>query len=1285
MKKSHIPKRGEFPFPLPSEKTDGHESAFVAWIRNHSSYLTVGTLSEKTGNLASFVWGTVTNALILAPFFLFLSLTIGYFHFHIWEHYVWAFLALTTVCAIGFAIVLAARGAGTGEERFRKRVRWQDRLKRLVGCIALGGGVGLLLLAIPFIVEAGRDSLRSGGFASIAFGSSLVGIVTSMAGLQRFLPGDGESKRPLLLLALCLLGIGSLYALLILLENYVVYGNPLHLMTLWMLDFFAEPAIYFWIALSLVVAMAISCICRGFQIRPWWAAAIPVCTVFGSLACLFLYSAMCPSEVERKVEPSERLVTMRNRLGEITRPLRGIADSPLDVKDLPESLASVLSRLRIKRASLDEFWEFRPEDYPDPDTNKGSLTPWSVEYFGMAQDIADEGCDLLDADETELSQFRRKLAAVNRLGLYAEFPSETNGDELNASDLLYGALVRGIVDRLLADDERGFDVPNTLDELADTDLIETTRANLLRELVTAKANAGHQAELAGLLQRENEIDRQKFLNRKTVSAYGSFVPLRGLAEEESDPKDVDPEKTTLLLSMKLQNAAFDAALVEHVVSQMDETKLKTLSGSFSERLSPEQASLIRMAAVRQALSEFDTTLLRHIADAPTRTKVKYENPEVSEIEESDLKIAEDIENQFELSENQMASLARDTLIAKALNSISTQDQTADALIALGKVSVIPLVGIDEMLHGEIYALPVASNFDNPQIAKVMMAKFAVPVGETGAFQAADNAVLMLAMGTGGDFSSIKQIRPDLAANTFPLKLRIFLLSAAFIGAVCFCIADINTSSMHGYYRNQLARAFFLQATKTKLGTATDVKLSQLGQEGSKAPYTIINTALNMQASRDLNLRDRKSDFFVFTKRFCGGDRTEYVKTVTMENASPKITLGTAMAISAAAVAPNMGRNTNGFVVLLMTLFNARLGFWVPNPKKLDSKSKDFGDVFKSELENEITRRWNAVYGDANTRQLRDVLEPNARHDLVGLAFSGGGIRSAALNLGISQALQAAGVFDHVDYLSTVSGGGYTGSSIAVAMRRRPLGWEKAAVETDGVSEVGQAAPTPKEDSEEKDNAMVVWFRSLMGRWRLPEWFFAKEMTSCLHDGSDWVNLSDGGHIENLATIELLRRRCRFIIIGDGEADSSHTFNGVGTLIRLARLELGAELDLDLTPLRIADGKAKKHYVVGTVTYRGGQEKGTILYLKSSLTGDEDELIREYRNRCESFPHEPTLDQFFGVGQFEAYRALGQHIAEMSIEDLRSFSGLTTQTSLNEFSNFKKLFEFLSVSATTQYP
>ena len=55
--------------------------------------------------------------------------------------------------------------------------------------------------------------------------------------------------------------------------------------------------------------------------------------------------------------------------------------------------------------------------------------------------------------------------------------------------------------------------------------------------------------------------------------------------------------------------------------------------------------------------------------------------------------------------------------------------------------------------------------------------------------------------------------------------------------------------------------------------------------------------------------------------------------------------------------------------------------------------------------------------------------------LLGVAFSGGGIRSATFNLGILQALGEMDMLRWVDYLSTVSGGGYIGSWLAAWIKR----------------------------------------------------------------------------------------------------------------------------------------------------------------------------------------------------------------------------------------------------------
>ncbi len=61
------------------------------------------------------------------------------------------------------------------------------------------------------------------------------------------------------------------------------------------------------------------------------------------------------------------------------------------------------------------------------------------------------------------------------------------------------------------------------------------------------------------------------------------------------------------------------------------------------------------------------------------------------------------------------------------------------------------------------------------------------------------------------------------------------------------------------------------------------------------------------------------------------------------------------------------------------------------------------------------------------------LRPTDESNVVGLSLSGGGIRSAAFCLGALQALHGAGILNKIDYLSTVSGGGYIGSSVSSGM------------------------------------------------------------------------------------------------------------------------------------------------------------------------------------------------------------------------------------------------------------
>ena len=72
-----------------------------------------------------------------------------------------------------------------------------------------------------------------------------------------------------------------------------------------------------------------------------------------------------------------------------------------------------------------------------------------------------------------------------------------------------------------------------------------------------------------------------------------------------------------------------------------------------------------------------------------------------------------------------------------------------------------------------------------------------------------------------------------------------------------------------------------------------------------------------------------------------------------------------------------------------------------------------------------------------------------------------------------------------------------------------------------------------------------------------------------NDADSHVHLSDGGHFDNSGVYELVRRRCRYIIIGDGEQDGNLTFESLGGAVRKCRADFGVEIDID--PRRIQLG------------------------------------------------------------------------------------------------------------------
>ncbi len=114
----------------------------------------------------------------------------------------------------------------------------------------------------------------------------------------------------------------------------------------------------------------------------------------------------------------------------------------------------------------------------------------------------------------------------------------------------------------------------------------------------------------------------------------------------------------------------------------------------------------------------------------------------------------------------------------------------------------------------------------------------------------------------------------------------------------------------------------------------------------------------------------------------------------------------------------------------------------PADEKEHPKELGFAPVLERELAQIDDRRRRLGLGeprpdhpDAPRGELDRAEQRAADRRLVGLALSGGGIRSATFNLGLLQALARRGLLRYVDYLSTVSGGGYVGGWLAAWVRR----------------------------------------------------------------------------------------------------------------------------------------------------------------------------------------------------------------------------------------------------------
>jgi hypothetical protein len=363
------------------------------------------------------------------------------------------------------------------------------------------------------------------------------------------------------------------------------------------------------------------------------------------------------------------------------------------------------------------------------------------------------------------------------------------------------------------------------------------------------------------------------------------------------------------------------------------------------------------------------------------------------------------------------------------------------------------------------------------------------------------------------------------------------IAAGAVGAVASKNVNINRFSLHAIYRNRLVRCY-LGASRQKRNpdhfTGFDEgdnpcvhalwpPMASAEGQNTFGLFHLVNIALNDVETKRLAWQERKAEPFTVSPLHCGGANKGFrVSSEYGGKLKGGLTLGTAMAISGAAVSPNMGYHSSPSITLMLALFNVRLGWWLGNPGTQGEQS------YQTE-----------------------------------------------------------------------------GPSFAI----NPLVEEAFGLTT---------------------------------------------------DDRPYVYLSDGGHFDNLGLYEMVRRRCRFIVVVDAGCDPGFTFEDLGNAVRKIYIDLGIRVRFDELqsiknrPPAATLGEERKripYYTIGVIDYTSadgsaeGCDDGIILYIKPAYHGTEGAGIVSYASAHPTFPHETTTDQWFTESQFESYRSLGLEIAD----------------------------------------
>lgn len=484
------------------------------------------------------------------------------------------------------------------------------------------------------------------------------------------------------------------------------------------------------------------------------------------------------------------------------------------------------------------------------------------------------------------------------------------------------------------------------------------------------------------------------------------------------------------------------------------------------------------------------------------------------------------------------------------------------------------------------------------------------------------------------------IGPDQKARLIIIVISLMVCILAFLST------DLNATSMQNYYRRQLTLAFLQPTEMTPQQDAHKLRLGNLNPCAVGFPYHLLGGCVSRQDSR----RDppAETSYFEFGGKTYGSSEFKYAPP-KWANCFP--TLSEAMAVSGAAVSVYQ---TQGNYLLLATMIitNFRLGQWLRHPCKLTEKDAK-REVPLAMMSSAYESYFNAPGVRKDTKEAHLVFVTDGGHH-ENLGIEPLLRRKCKVIVGLDAGADPNGLFENLLNLLQVIEHERLVKKIALSLEATRKAAKNAGnLWYDRFMGTEEEEKNRKDGKPDTDRAAVNHFtlRPVMPAHVMER--LLGPLTSPIHPAG---NPPDEGKNANAGETQ-----------GEREEGTSSQTSTTDKLEKGGPKKSKQAKPIPVLPSRQVpafnpfgllgeeevDWKqfSASHVLVFDITYLD-DSKGTYVYVRSSLTGDEPPELLIALNSRKPFPHHSTSEQVFDEELFELYRRLGFHLAQAAAGPIR---------------------------------